>query len=261
MMRKYFKKSSIMGRYRKGFTLIELLVVIAIIALLMSILMPALRKVREQGKRAVCSSHMKNMITGIHVYASDYDSEIPPSIGGMNASWSFICWQNYEDPPGWTMLGHLYGTRTIPDPEIFFCPSQKNELLSRKDGMGWDWESQTGNEARAISYHYGLLAEIRADTSLELESTKIYALKDRALVCDAFVPVGVEPVWSHPKGLVTGFGDGHIDFIEISKEVQDLSEDMEEMERDDMDLFTAALFELLRGRDDVMELNFPSVSD
>jgi len=245
-------------RQRKAFTLIELLVVIAVIAVLMSILMPALRKVREQGKRTVCSSHMKSMLTAVHAYAADYDEEIPPSTWGMNASWSFICWQNYEDPPGWTMLGHLYNARIIRDPEIFFCPSQRNELLMRKDSFGWDWTSPSGAEARAISYHYGLLAEIRADTSLELESTKIFALRDRALICDAFVPVGGEPAWAHPEGLVTGFGAGHVEYIEIAKEIRVLAADMQNMEIDDKDLFTAALFDLLRGKEEIMELKFLS---
>jgi len=49
-----------MGK-RKGFTLIELLVVIAIIAVLMAILMPALNRVKEQGKRVVCMSNLKQL--------------------------------------------------------------------------------------------------------------------------------------------------------------------------------------------------------
>lgn len=46
-------------RGTRGFTLIELLVVIAIIALLMGILVPVLRKVREQGKDVVCRNNMR----------------------------------------------------------------------------------------------------------------------------------------------------------------------------------------------------------
>jgi len=61
---------------RKGFTLIELLVVIAMIALLMAILMPALNRAREQGRRAVCLNHLKTLTLGWMMYADENDDRI-----------------------------------------------------------------------------------------------------------------------------------------------------------------------------------------
>ena len=58
-----------------GFTLIELLVVVSIIALLISILLPSLRKAREQAKVAVCIAGLKGMATGSITYASDDRTE------------------------------------------------------------------------------------------------------------------------------------------------------------------------------------------
>lgn len=54
-----------------GFTLIELLVVISIIALLMAIMMPALSKVRNSAQITVCGSNLKQIATGLNLYASD----------------------------------------------------------------------------------------------------------------------------------------------------------------------------------------------
>ena len=55
-----------------GFTLIELLVVIAIIALLMAILLPALKAAREQGKRAVCLNNLRQLTLAWIMYADGH---------------------------------------------------------------------------------------------------------------------------------------------------------------------------------------------
>jgi prepilin-type N-terminal cleavage/methylation domain-containing protein/prepilin-type processing-associated H-X9-DG protein len=58
-------------RKQDAFTLIELLVVIAIIALLMGILLPSLNKARQQGKKIVCTAHMKGLGISLRMYVDD----------------------------------------------------------------------------------------------------------------------------------------------------------------------------------------------
>ncbi|MHC4645478.1 MAG: prepilin-type N-terminal cleavage/methylation domain-containing protein [Planctomycetota bacterium] len=66
---------------RKGFTLIELLVVIAIIALLMSILMPALARVRELAQRVVCGTNMAGLTKAMTIYAGETENGRFPRAG------------------------------------------------------------------------------------------------------------------------------------------------------------------------------------
>ncbi|MHC4244522.1 MAG: type II secretion system protein [Planctomycetota bacterium] len=61
---------------QKAFTLIELLVVIAIIAVLMAILIPTLDRAREQGRRAVCLSNLKQLALAWNMYADENDDKI-----------------------------------------------------------------------------------------------------------------------------------------------------------------------------------------
>ncbi len=75
---------------RQGFTLIELLVVVAIIALLISILLPSLQRARQQAQKAACLSNQKNILTGMHQYASQYQILVP-------MHWSQAA-QNMSDP-------------------------------------------------------------------------------------------------------------------------------------------------------------------
>ncbi len=69
---------------RGGFTLVELLVVIAIIALLMSILMPALNRVKKQAKEVACRANLRQWGLIWAMYTDEYDNKFPVYLG---ANW------------------------------------------------------------------------------------------------------------------------------------------------------------------------------
>jgi prepilin-type N-terminal cleavage/methylation domain-containing protein len=68
--------SLVVGRVRRAFTLIELLVVIAIIALLISILLPALGQARCAGRSAICFGNLKQMALATQSYSADFQDRI-----------------------------------------------------------------------------------------------------------------------------------------------------------------------------------------
>ncbi len=70
-----------------GFTLVELLVVISIIALLMAILLPALARARELGKRAVCMNQLKQLGLAWILYCDGNAEKVP--VGDVYYSWTF----------------------------------------------------------------------------------------------------------------------------------------------------------------------------
>ena len=94
------------GATRRGFTLIELLVVVSVIAILCSLLLPAVQAAREAARRAQCISNLKQIGIGFNSYAS-LDGHFPPVILLPSRSGiPPVDWYNITSPMA-RMLPHL----------------------------------------------------------------------------------------------------------------------------------------------------------
>ena len=106
---------------KTGFTLIELLVVIAIIAILMAVLMPALNRAREQGKRAACLSNLKQLTLAWIMYADENDDKI---VAAGTASDAWVRWtRNQSEEQGLEGIRSGLLFRYCPDVKLYKCPT------------------------------------------------------------------------------------------------------------------------------------------
>ncbi len=119
----------------KRFTLIELLVVIAIIAILASMLLPALSKAREKARAISCVGNQKQLMLSCEMYAQDNGDYLPAA--QMSSVWWFTLIQPYFN-----------------DAAVMQCPSCSTTLTCQ---YGWNYCGWTTNPSDTTLYGLGYL--------------------------------------------------------------------------------------------------------
>lgn len=128
------RASAVRPSTRRAFTLIELLVVIAIIAILISLLLPAVQQAREAARRSQCTNNLKQIVLGMHNFENAFgylpfgdrlndgnDKKIGPGVQLLPHIEQSVLWNKYDvnvnwyDPPNAGVVQQV-----LP---VFICPT------------------------------------------------------------------------------------------------------------------------------------------
>jgi prepilin-type N-terminal cleavage/methylation domain-containing protein/prepilin-type processing-associated H-X9-DG protein len=118
---------------RAGFTLIELLVVISIIALLISILLPALGAAREAAQNVACLSNLRQWGQGISMYVEDWDLTYPTYYDWW-ADAADLAHPTSTNARLW--ISKMYQHRYLNDSGVYMCPATKDHRPDYITGQG-----------------------------------------------------------------------------------------------------------------------------
>lgn len=189
-----------MGR-KSNFTLIELLVVIAIIAILASMLLPALNQTRDRAKMIKCTGNMKQLTSAMTMYMDDYNwwqPGISVVIDGHN-DYSIYAYVDYMGQKRW-----VNGMPVLPP--VLTCPANVNKMPDSSTPIGYASIVRGGVQMRMSDFRHPSAVPMFLDN--DFYATAVSGLGT------------LERWWSYPlyiqkrhlnKYLTYGCLDGHVE--------------------------------------------------
>lgn len=190
------EESAMRTRQRHGFTLIELLVVVAIIAILASLLLPALSAARSRALDTACMSQVKQLNLAVQSYAGEYDDYFVPAWSGLSGS---------APAPYW--FDRLYGGGFAGTKDLFKCPSQRQGYYFSKHNLSYGW-NHMGLYRNAYGWNVHKYGEaVHPDTTLALADS------NQDINWDCLIRIDVAsqyPGTRHRDGANVAWVDGHV---------------------------------------------------
>jgi prepilin-type N-terminal cleavage/methylation domain-containing protein/prepilin-type processing-associated H-X9-DG protein len=171
MKRTLYRTHSSSARY--GFTLIELLVVVAIIAVLVSLLLPALGQAKETAKKVACGSNMGQVGRAVYAYAQDNADNLPPFTNSSNPGYTnfgpytanggvskLVARPDKVDAASNIGLYYYGKIGYLPNADVFFCQSDRLIATYRTknpiDSHGW--AAGSSSDDNGLDYKYGYMS-------------------------------------------------------------------------------------------------------